>query len=131
MTAGEHWFSRDRVLVYAAFCADFGPMNLAAGLLAMFYFLCSLMLCFVARTWVWLLVLVVLCFFFFVRADFGLMDLAAGLHLLRSLSCAMATPSAFCLFFIREKLRNELAVGSLFLSVETFAPTPHPRTYFK
>ena len=38
MTAGEHWFSTDRVLVYAAFCADFGPMNLAAGLLAMFYF---------------------------------------------------------------------------------------------
>jgi len=29
MTTNEHWFSTDRVLVYSAFCADFGPMNLS------------------------------------------------------------------------------------------------------
>ena len=94
MAAGEHWFSTDRVLVYAAFCADFGPMNLAAGLRVIFFCVCSV-LCFVARAWIWLLVSVVLCFFHFVRTDFGLMDLAAGLLLLCSVSCAMATSSAF------------------------------------
>ena len=31
LAAGEHWFSTDRVLIYASFCADFGPMNLAHG----------------------------------------------------------------------------------------------------
>jgi hypothetical protein len=40
-------------------------------------------------------------FLFFVRSDFGLMDLAAGLHLLCSVSCAMATSSASRLFFLR------------------------------
>ena len=28
--AGEHWFTTDRLLIYSAFCADFGPMNLSA-----------------------------------------------------------------------------------------------------
>ena len=94
MTAGEHWFSTDRVLVYAAFCADFGPMNLAAGLLLLSYV-------FFLAIFFFALMGIVLCcdvFLFYVRADFGLMDLAAGLIsgliLLCSVSCAMATSSA-------------------------------------
>jgi hypothetical protein len=64
--------------------------------------------------------LVCALFLFFCSRRLGLMDLAAGLPLLRSVSCAMATSSDFCLFFSG----TNLLVASLFLSVETLLQLP-------